>query len=210
MNLGSVTLLGIDGAGNRPNIIKAMQHSMRSLNFEKCILLSPEFAWPIYSYDERILLKNIKKLNYREWNKFVIKELYQYINTDYYLFVDTDGFVLNPSRWDNNFLNYDYIGASWRLTGESERYCNFQNLIHKNSVGNGGFTLRSKKLLIEASKLDYEGSPEDAFLCLKSYDHLINRGIKFAPDHIADIFSTDPYDGKSFGFHGNKELINLI
>ena len=52
------------------------------------------------------------------------------------LIIQHDGFILNHKAWDNEFLNYDYIGAPVYWMGNK--------LIE---VGNGGFSLRSKKLL---------------------------------------------------------------
>jgi hypothetical protein len=39
-----------------------------------------------------------------------------------------------------DFLRYDYIGAPWKLT---------DNIIKSPSIGNGGFSLRSKKAMLE-------------------------------------------------------------
>lgn len=210
MNLSSVTLVGMDGSGNRPNIIKAMRHSMSHFSFESCVLFSPVSKWSLYEKDNKIRLQDIRKLTYKEWNEFVIKELYNHIHTKHYLFVDTDGFVLNPDKWDFTFLDYDYIGAKWSL-GQDTIYKNRFGIDCNNTVGNGGFTLRSKRLLKEASRLDYNGDPpEDAFLCIKNYDTLVKKGIRFAPPEVADKFSTDPYNGESFGFHGDKTIITKL
>ena len=56
-----------------------------------------------------------------------------YFDTDYVLTFQSDGFILNPDAWTDEFFNYDYIGAPW---GDN-RY----------AVGNGGFSFRSKKLM---------------------------------------------------------------
>ena len=60
--------------------------------------------------------------------------------------------------WDPKFLNYDYIGALWPHYKE-------------NQVGNGGFSLRSKKLLESSRKLIEENPDynlpliEDDYIC---------------------------------------------
>lgn len=46
----------------------------------------------------------------------MIKELNKYIETDYVLIVQYDGFILNPKAWMDEFLEYDYIGAPWWYT----------------------------------------------------------------------------------------------
>ena len=69
-----------------------------------------------------------------ERNHLLLKK---YIDTDFCLIIQGDGFVIHPENWTDEFLKYDYIGAPWR------------NLAHYSfiRVGNGGFSLRSKKLL---------------------------------------------------------------
>ena len=155
------------------------------------------------------------------YNKFMLYELIDYVDTDFCINVQYDGFIINPDLWTDEFFNYDYIGACWHFMGS------------KNNVGNGGFSLRSKKLLQEVSKLsDYDPdnttwhtplqavdrplTPEDWFICYHSYDKLIDKGIKFAPVELARRFSVEnpgilsDYDRdllssyKSFGFHDKK------
>jgi len=221
--LNDVTLVGIDGAGNRPLITKAMQISKKHILFSDCILLSPNKNYELLN---DIKLIEIPKLTYAQWNRFMIKEMYKYISTKHYLFVDTDGFVINSDLWDDEFLNYDYIGASWAHGchfspfggGPHFNYAIEEKIECKNDVGNGGFTLRSKKLLDIIKYLPYDERPEnssvveDAYICIKNYDILNYLGIKFAPTLLANKFSIEhwatPNPIKSFGFHGNKNFIN--
>ena len=58
----------------------------------------------------------------------------RYINTKFCLVTQWDGWVINSQKWNSEFLNYDYIGAIWPDYSS-------------NQIGNGGFSLRSKKLL---------------------------------------------------------------
>jgi hypothetical protein len=51
------------------------------------------------------------------------------------LLVQWDGYVCNPDAWDPAFLDCDYIGAKWFWHNDAMR------------VGNGGFSLRSRRLL---------------------------------------------------------------
>jgi hypothetical protein len=79
-------------------------------------------------------------------------------------------------------------------------------------VGNGGFSLRSKKLVHAASALYplVQGDEaEDLFLCRKMRVDLEgNFGVHFAPEPIADHFSTEYKNSRfaSFGFHGVHNL----
>ena len=95
----------------------------------------------------------IPELDYLGYQRFMIESLNGYIQTDYCLVVQADGFILDPARWNDRFLDYDYIGAPWAevvAVGDSETSLLLN--LDKNRVGNGGFSLRSKKPL-EATSL---------------------------------------------------------
>src|SRR4051812_18057464 len=47
------------------------------------------------------------------YSDFIIKKLDNYFDTDFVLIAQHDGYVLNGDSWDDEFLNYDYIGAAW-------------------------------------------------------------------------------------------------
>src|SRR6266850_1256662 len=55
----------------------------------------------------------------------------QYVKTSHILTIQWDGWVINPHLWNDDWLQYDYIGAPW----------------DDGCVGNGGFSLRSKRLM---------------------------------------------------------------
>lgn len=131
-----------------------------------------------------------------EYSKFMIKELNNYVDTDYVLIVQYDGFICNPNAWTNEFLKYDYIGAPWWYDN--------------HNVGNGGFSLRSKKLLniLQNDKNITVYHPEDNQICRIYREYLESLGIVFANDDIAIIFSyecspkyKDPWKDQ-FGYHG--------
>ncbi|MRS02167.1 hypothetical protein EG832_02890 [bacterium] len=129
--------------------------------------------------------------NIRDYDRFVIQKLGDYIHTDYALTIHWDGFILNPKAWSAEFLEYDYIGAPWKH--------------HKGLVGNGGFCLRSKKLLrylVENYSCEQINRPDDVFICQDIRQELIDAGFKFAPYSIAKRFSIEngTWNGQ-FGFH---------
>lgn len=139
------------------------------------------------------------------YSKFCIKDMAQYISTSHVLIIHPDGYIQNPLAWDNEWLKYDYIGALW---GFYDNMCN----------GNGGFSLRSKKLLDIISKLDLNVyHPEDEIICRELRPMLEKKGIRFAPAEVCNLFSIEAYGGGlwkdrkgvtgnaykgSFGFHG--------
>jgi len=134
------------------------------------------------------------------YSNFIVKDLHQYITAEYCLIFQYDGFIINPNAWSNDFLRYDYIGAVFSQTNWSK----------VNRVGNGGFSLRSKKFMKYCSTLHYPGLVnEDKFLCALHYKDIISQGLKFAPPSLAAQFSieeeTEYNDSNtsSFGFHGS-------
>lgn len=130
----------------------------------------------------------------REYSAFVMKELYKCIDTEYALIIQADGYVLDGNAWDDDFLKYDYVGASWIY--DSER-----------TVGNGGFSLRSRKLLTLLGIDEFIDvlHPEDQSICILYKFYLEEKyGIKFAPEELADrfAFETKTPATPTFGFHG--------
>ena len=137
------------------------------------------------------------------YSHFIIKELGKYITTDFVLVVQTDGFIINPEKWTNEFLDYDYIGAPWHPS-QVQKGMNENHL-----VGNGGFSLRSRRLQVHLSqdpniKLTH---PEDVIICQVYRDYLESKGFKFAPRQLANRFSCENYLwNNAFGHHAYFHL----
>lgn len=70
-----------------------------------------------------------------DYSTFMVKDLASHVTTPWVLVVQWDGYVLDAAAWSDSFLAFDYIGASWPFHQEGM------------NVGNGGFSLRSAKLL---------------------------------------------------------------
>ena len=61
------------------------------------------------------------------------------------LIFQTDSVMLKRDMW--RFRGFDYVGAPWHM--ENERYASITNGGIPQAVGNGGFSLRSKKAMVE-------------------------------------------------------------
>ena len=72
----------------------------------------------------------------------LLKGMGEHIETSHMIFQQWDAMVHDGSRWKEYFLFNDYIGATWPWRQ------------HGENVGNGGFSLRSRKLL-DALKADH-------------------------------------------------------
>jgi tetratricopeptide (TPR) repeat protein len=144
-----------------------------------------------------------------DYSAFVLRELPRYIDTDFVLLVQWDGYVMQPGAWRDEFLHYDYIGARWNAGQVKNLGPNGQY-----DVGNGGFSLRSRRFLDAIASLTRDVDtddlhPEDAVACRYLRPHMEERfGIRYAPAHLAECFSFEhtPAAAPTFGFHG---LINL-
>lgn len=177
--------------------IKAIKHCYSVFPFFDSIKL-------LTSYSGRDDLIDIIKVdnvnNYNDYNKFMVESLDAYVDTDFCLIVQNDGYILNPQAWDDIFLTCDYIGAPWPWLG--------------NICGNGGFSLRSKKILSLASKLKYvDGTPEDNVYCLNERNYFTSNGMVFSDALIGAKFSFEHPTGipgtglfSSFGFHGKFHM----
>lgn len=192
--LNNVTLVCVDDDFKHAE--EVMMKCMKEIEFGQKRLISSGIPFNIDSND--IHIASIDKLGSKEaYSKFIIKELHKYIDTDYALIVQHDGYVKNPEAWTNEFLNYDYIGAPWW-------YKDGKN------VGNGGFSLRSKKLLELTAKMPITNfHPEDHIVCREMRPYLESQGIKFAPEALASKFSFEGYFQQGvwsgqFGFHGAR------
>lgn len=129
-----------------------------------------------------------------DYNHFVFKQMVDYVKTDHILVVQHDGHPINADAWTDEFLQYDYIGAPWTYTDG-------------RNVGNGGFSLRSRKLHLILQKDEFEyTSPEDEKIC-RYYRQTLEKkyGIRFAPEELAHKFSFEMHKPwqPTFGFHNN-------
>lgn len=153
---------------------------------------------------DNIEFHKINRQGISDYSKFCLHKLVNYIDTDFCLIFQDDGFVLNPDLWTDEFFLYDYIGSPWPL------YIGWPE--EGKQVGNGGFSLRSKKLL-EYSKtlVNHTTENEDTYL-LNDRKALRDAGIKIAPLEIARKFSVENHLDSDhniencFGFHAKHLL----
>ena len=129
----------------------------------------------------------------QDYSHFMLKSLHSYVQTDFVQVIQWDGYVCRGEAWTDEFLDYDFIGARWWFRPEG------------TNVGNGGFSLRSRKLLNALQDPEIEAhDPEDNTICLE-YRELLERrhGIRFAPGPVADryAFEGEAPTGRELGFH---------
>ena len=136
--------------------------------------------------------------NRAPYSKFMLFELWKHVNTPFVLVVQWDGFAINADQWTDEFLKYDYIGAPWT---EDSRWPN-------RRVGNGGFSLRSKKWIEIGASLPLTDAPEDEWMCRDKLEVFEKANCRIAPLSLALKFSKELsvpeyHDERTFGFHGS-------
>jgi hypothetical protein len=197
LELNNVTLCCVDCV-NYSAATNAINHSVNLVKFKEALFITDRDI----KYDTFKTIEIAKINSKEEYSWFMLNSLNDYILTDFVLIIQYDGYVLRPDLWNDEFLNYDYIGAPW-LWHSSYR------------VGNGGFSLRSKTLLA-ATQLEYfeKFHPEDDIICRENRELLEKKyNIKFAPEKLAKQFSFEPsskdakFKNDSFGFHGIANFI---
>ena len=213
MKLNNVTIAAVAGT-KAIETLKAIKYSIRDLEFDRVILITPEDI-----EDDQVEIIKCEPLNYEQYNHFIVYRLHEYINTTHCLLVQNDGYVVNPDMWQEQWMQYDYIGALWPMPQDDFSFRDQDGNIQR--MGNGGFTLRSKKLLCAANDLDLEWKQyygfyhEDGFFCCHNRSKYESVGCKFAPIEVAAEFSHESQVEENqghipFGFHGrNHYYYNL-
>ena len=203
LKLPTVTLTIIDCI-NPELAVEALNASSVNIEFAKISLLSDKKP---FNCTNGISFHKIPKIkNLHDYNVFLLKELHKYIDTEFCLTIQTDGYIVDANKWMDEFLTYDYIGSPWKPT---EWF--MANKPNEYRVGNGGFSLRSKKLLSITQNLRMY-SNEDVSICVFHRNILEGKGIVFAPLNIAKKFSQEKHcedlnvavERDCFGFHGKN------
>src|SRR5215471_7588106 len=193
LELPGVTLLCADTA-NHALALRALAISMRGVRYGRTLLLTDAIPAKL-SIPDGIEVVRIDTLSSRDaYSQLVLKGLLPHVDTPHALVVQWDGYVVNPSAWDPAFRDCDYIGAKWYWHGEGSR------------VGNGGFSLRSQKLLSALQDPRIALVDAEDTTIGRTFREMLERehGIRFADEALADRFSFEAgYPiGRPFGFHG--------
>ena len=197
--LADVTLVAVTSVAVGPTV-QAMLASMREVEFGKVLLLSDQPLPP--DADPAISWERIARLSSRgDYSRFMLRELADHVGTAHALCVQWDGFVLNGAAWEPAFLEFDYVGAVWPHFSDG------------HDVGNGGFSLRSRRLLEACRQLPFDGvEAEDVVIGRKCRSELEASGIRFAPANVARRFAYERSapTGREFGFHGAYNLVEQL
>lgn len=204
LSLPSVTLICIDCV-NANRAIKVLERCKAVADFGAVKLLT---HIPV-QYEHKIKIIPLNSLV--AYSIFVLTRLHEYIDTEHLLIVQRDGWILNPESFDSAWLKNDFTGPIF---------------VQYDKVGSGGFSLRSKKIMQEVSKVvpEWDGSQkhadeiqdglgfyEDGIICLSnrlSSDYKIASLEQAADFAMGGNRNPDYYRPHPFGYHGNWSNID--
>lgn len=197
LQLPDVTLCAISSV-NIAATVRALRHSMAQARFGEVLLFTDATGIALPPGIRTVPITRLGSA--ADYSRFVLDRLHPWIATSHCLIVQWDGFIIDPGAWDDAFLSFDYLGAPWPQFADG------------HDVGNGGFSLRTRRLLAACAAPEFQsdGLAEDLAICRTHRDMLERRhGMRYADRATAARFSfeRDRTAAASFGFHGAFNLI---
>lgn len=215
LELKNVELIAIDGLSDRNferlnDSVKALEYSSKDINFKSIKILSPEKP---KNLPKKIQWCETKTFDYKYYSIFCLRDLMDYIESDYFILVQSDGFILNPNKWTDKFLDYDFIGSPECPNRKLPNY--YEWVIEKFPKNfecgwNGGFTIRSYRLMECIKKLNLNlddmvmDENEDHIISYTIRNELEELGCKFPPFDISCQFGY-PANAMKFDYDKYKE-----
>ncbi len=152
----------------------------------------------------RTVQLNVDNLDRHTYSElFTTNLIYDHIPTEMFLVFQTDSMMFKQNaHLMDSFLEYDYVGAPWRVTEYPPTMkCNF--------IGNGGFSLRRKSKMLEIiAKHQRHDMPEDLFFSTH-YDDITlhkpeyNKALTFCMDemfHETVMATHNPWSNSNYDF----------
>lgn len=202
--LAGVTLCCIDTAYQDLTLV-AIKNSLAQCRFDRVLFLTDDTLQPP---GMEIAPVGCPIPSAEAYSRFVLKDLPERLDTPFTLISQWDGFLRDASLWSDEFLQFDYIGARWTCFADD------------HLVGNGGFSLRSRRLLEAGTDPAItQFHPEDFHLGRTYRPYLEQaRGIRFADTATADRFSIEQLANPderarpvaSFGFHNLFRMYEVV
>lgn len=183
-------------------MIETRQHELARLAIRDCLELA-DFAEVLIFSDRTSMFMDQGRVIYVPdwpdkigWSRCNWQEVAPHVATSHALCIQWDSWIVKPEMWRDEFMQYDYIGAPWW-------YADGMN------VGNGGFCLKSTKLMRYLRKhrdrYPCVNALDDDLLCRKYRPALQDAGFVWAPEELAIEFSFEipqKWERKRhFGFH---------
>lgn len=202
LDLSQITVVCFDGRGLDAGWVRHYENVFRYVNTFFQFKTIKFFTCSDHRFTgvEQVAIPPSSLPQYNAWCQ---REIGEAFDTDHVMVIQWDGFPLNPELWDPAFLDCDYIGSPWPTAIRWKPTPGLQ-------VGNGGFSLRTRKLYDVLSRYPVSQQNEDTYISCTLRPQLEAAGIRFAPLDVAKRFGVEHMfnrtDGirKSFGFHGGQ------
>ena len=194
-----LTVTAIHGHDNGATAVPALIESVSQLPGSRGLLISLERPQTL---PDHIMWKQTAPLDYYQYSIFCMYALQTFVETEYCLLVQSDGWVIDGTNFTGKYYEYDYVGAPTHLgLYEDHFYPSFSWSKTKNAlpVLNGGFSLRSRKLMQACTKHGIvhravNQAPffnEDVQLTGLLRKELEKVGVRFSPLNIAKQFAVE-------------------
>ncbi len=188
--LPQVTLCAVSSV-NVKATVRALEASLAQIDVAAALLLTDSLVEPDHPGIRVVPIAPITSAH--AYSEFLLTQLVEHVATSHCLVIQWDGHVLDAARWQPEFLDHDYIGASWPQFADG------------HDVGNGGFSLRSRRLMLLCRDPAFQRDhPEDVAIGRTNRAWLEEQGMRFAPRALADRFAAERAGDvtASFGYHG--------
>ena len=180
---------------------RAMEETLARVPFKHALVFSDQDFLPGAKHVK------IEHGDMTSYCNLLLKGMLEHVETSYIIFQQWDAMVHDGSKWRDYFLLNDYIGAvwPWRPIGQN--------------VGNGGFSLRSRRLLeaLQAPHIQLEpnsehGIQEDNYIAIKHRPYLESQGMVFAFPNVANQFSIElaPDAHEAMAHHGLWNVVQFM
>ena len=223
LDLSNVTLVTIDDLKDNPTksnirytiLSKVIEYAKTHIDFHDIKLLTPLNGF------------STTFNNITDYSKWIIKELPFIIESDYYLIIQWDGFIVNPMNWLIQWFDYDYIGGGHILQngGFSFRKAETMRRVSDISILNSFGKTENTELYWLNEDCYYEYFFEHSAKNLHIVDNRFNAGwyeylqsnnLVFKTPYVLDTVYADcdsnkfssffRYDSNSFGWHWSGML----
>ena len=187
-DLSRVTLVSFDGDTCPELAALSLSDSLEQASFADVLVCGP-----VQYSDKGRYIKTKAWTDRLDFCKFFWYELPEIVTTEYLLIVHYDSWIIDASRWEPKFLDYDYMGAPWWYDDPL-------------NVGHG--VLRSLDLMnfmaLHKDKFPLI-HPEDDYISRKYRPALEEEGFRWPTEQVASRFmfecSRPSPDSKHFMFH---------
>jgi hypothetical protein len=191
-------------------MIETQEHELARLAVQECVSKA-EFTDVLILTDKPDLFVPLKCVprfvkvpcweNKLGWSRASWFDVPPHVRTRQTLYIQWDSWIWDVGCWQNEFMDYDIIGAPWPW--------------HPNRrVGNLGFALRSTRLIryVRAHRDKYPcvSHADDDLLCRTYRPSLEEAGFEWAPEALARQFAFEceapNLETKHFGFHATQNF----